>query len=353
MLVLSSHQAMRSAVQPGQGGLAAPRVVVIGNFDGVHLGHQALFAHARRCAKAVSVVAMTFWPHPARVLAAARGEEQLAIAATPLILGRQRRRERLAESGVDVLIEQPFDLSFAALSPTAFVDEVLIGSLGARWVVVGQDFTFGKGRTGTTELLRELLSRHGAEVSLLPAYTVRDPATGEHIVCSSTFVRREIQAGRPERAALVLGEDFELEGEVVHGAARGRTLGFPTANLKGEAELRPAVGIYAAWAELIGPAVSGDEVVSRQVIGRYPAAVSVGYNATFTAADATQPPLSVEAHLIQPQGAPPLPSLYGQTVRLHILRRLREELRFPSIEALVAQIHRDIDQTKVLLGVTW
>lgn len=359
MLVVSSHQALRSAALAGEGGsaLTLPRVVVIGNFDGVHLGHQALFAHARRCLPGGigTVIAMTFWPHPARVLASASSSG----SSPQLILGQKRRRERLCESGVDVLVEQPFELSFASLSPTEFVDDVLVGSLGARWVVVGHDFTFGKGRAGNTETLRQLLARHGAEASLMPPYTVPDPETGEPILCSSTFVRREVQAGRLERAALVLGCDFESEGEVVHGAARGRTLGFPTANLRPDAELRPAVGIYAAWADVLAPESdtgqfepqTAMEVAPRKVLSRHPAAVSVGYNATFTASSDTVPPLSIEAHLIQPPGAPPL-SLYGQTVRLAFRSRLRDELRFSSVEALVEQIQRDVDQAKECLGIT-
>lgn len=361
MLVVSSHQALRSAeaLHP----IASPRVVVIGNFDGVHLGHQALFGHARRClpsgsgGRVGSVIAMTFWPHPARVLASSTS----GGLSPQLILGRQRRRERLSECGVDVLVEQPFDLGFASLTPIEFVDEVLIGSLGASTVVVGHDFTFGKGRAGNTDMLHRLLGRHGAVASLVPARTVIDPATGEEILCSSTFVRREVQAGRIERAALVLGSDFESEGEVVHGAARGRTIGFPTANLRPEAELRPAVGIYAAWADLLSDSTQGNpdpgpvfDLAPRKVLSRHPAAVSVGYNATFTAGSDTVPPLSIEAHLIQPPvqppGAPPL-SLYGQTVRLAFKSRLRDEQRFSSVETLVEQIRRDVETTRAILGI--
>jgi riboflavin kinase/FMN adenylyltransferase len=295
------------------------------------------------------VVALTFWPHPARVLAPP------GFTPPPLILSRQRRRERLAECGVDILIEQPFDLAFAALSATAFVEDVLLASLGARDVVVGHDFTFGKGRAGTTEVLRELLARGGAEAHIVPAFTVKDLENGQPIICSSTFVRREVKAGRPQRAALVLGHDPELEGVVVRGAARGRTIGFPTANLDCEAELRPAVGIYAAWAELVGEASASDsQFATREVRQRYPAAVSVGYNATFTTGDPALSALSIEAHLIRPdqEAASPL-MLYGQTLRLYLRTRLRDEQRFSSVEALITQIHRDIDETIKLLEVAW
>jgi riboflavin kinase/FMN adenylyltransferase len=326
--------------------------VVIGNFDGVHLGHRQLFAQAGRCAPRTEVVALTFSPHPARVLA--------PQVAPPLICSPARRRERLCESGVDILVEQPFDLAFAALSPQEFVDEVLLAGLGARFVVVGHDFTFGKGRAGTTGTLRELLAQRGAEAVVVPAFTVADPRGGEPIVCSSTFVRREVQAGHPERAALVLGRDPEVEGVVVAGAARGRTLGFPTANLQCDVDLRPAVGIYAAWAEILEPpplapapaAAELEALVPRLVKERHPAAVSVGYNATFTAGGSALPPLSIEAHLIE-RGAPALPPFYGRTVRLHLRARLRDEERFSSVEALVAQIRSDIDTTKSILDVAW
>lgn len=359
MRVLSSHQALRSADRPGDA-LAEDvrRVVVIGNFDGVHLGHRQLFAQARRCAPRTEVVALTFSPHPARVLA--------PQVAPPLICSPLRRRERLFEAGVDIVVEQPFDLAFAAHSPREFAFEVLIESLKASFVVVGHDFTFGKGRAGTTATLAELLAARGAAAVVVPAFTVPDPGDpqGAPIVCSSTFVRKAVQAGHPERAALVLGRDPELEGVVVAGAARGRTLGFPTANLQCDADLRPAVGIYAAWAEIleaVGPSTDalepapGAEIadfVPRLVKERHPAAVSVGYNATFTAGVSALPPLSIEAHLIE-RGTPALPPFYGRTVRLHLRARLRNEERFSSIDALVAQIRRDIEATRSILDVAW
>ena len=376
MRVYFSHQALRSTSANGQAAGAdvanPPRVVVIGNFDGVHLGHQELFRRARACADTVEVLALTFWPHPARALA-----PQLA---PPLIMGRERRRERLAECGVDILVEQPFEAAFAGLSPLEFVEEVLCKSLRARYVVVGHDFTFGKARSGTTELLSQLLAARGAQAVIVPAVTVIDPQTAEPIVCSSTFVRKAAQAGQPERAALVLGRDLELEGEVVHGAARGRTLGFPTANLRCAADLAPGVGIYAAWAELLADEDASNSVtssvpdsvtsfdtstgihpaapaamrfISRQVKERHPAAVSVGYNSTFTAGDNALPPLSIEAHLIERPGAFALSPFYGRTLRLHLRARLRGEERFSSVDALVAQIRRDIDATRSILEVAW
>jgi riboflavin kinase/FMN adenylyltransferase len=166
-----------------------------------------------------------------------------------------------------------------------------------------------------------------------------------------------VQAGRPERAALVLGREVEVEGVAVRGAGRGNAIGIPTANLDCQADLRPAIGIYAAWGELIEPEptgpLPGGHLQIRRVTERHPAAVSVGYNATFTGGGSELLPLHIEAHFIRPKGAAPLPALYGRTVRLHLKSRLRDEQRFSSVDALVAQIHRDIDETKALLGVTW
>lgn len=417
MLIVLEHQVLRTLPKTAQDaasvagsvsdfagtstGVASPsrRVVVIGNFDGVHRGHQELFAQARSLVRAAAaptgasgnagqVVALTFWPHPTRVLAPA--------VAPPLITSRQRRRELLSDCGVDVLIEQPFDLHFASLSPTQFVLDLLRDSLRADAVCVGYDFNFGKGRSGNADTLRDLLTAAGIQALVVPAFSVAvseapradlaasDAAaqgTEQRVptICSSSGIRKAVQEGRLDRAAQLLGRPVEVEGVVEHGAARGRQLGFPTANLRPDAELTPVVGIYAAWAEILGPlppASSAESVVSRlhyrPVLARYPAAVSVGYNATFTsrplpneaspaaaprgpsAAErggghgTTWPQLSIEAHLIQPAGADWL-DLYGQTLRLQLVARLRDEQRFPSIDALKAQIAADVAQTSSLL----
>lgn len=414
MLIVLDHQALRT-LSPAELGAAkmvqastassptqaekSPRqrrVVVIGNFDGVHRGHQELFTQARALLRSLApdrpegadagqVVALTFWPHPTRVLAPA--------VAPPLITSRQRRRELLADCGVDVLIEQPFDLRFAALSPTQFVSELLQDSLQADAVCVGYDFNFGKGRSGNAETLAALLSDVGIRGLVVPAFAV--PALDEvaagaaplpespTTICSSTGIRKAVQGGKLAQAERLLGRPVELEGVVEHGAARGRQLGFPTANLRPDAELTPAVGIYAAWVEILGPmpaeavSTSGARALFyRPVLARHPAAVSVGYNATFTArstaapADAassegaaareshrgggqaaTWPQLSIEAHVIQPAGAAWL-DLYGQTLRLTLVARLRDEERFASVDALRAQIAADVAATRKLLGVT-
>ena len=362
--------------------LPAPwRVVVIGNFDGMHRGHRALFAQAealRATARAEAkadpgqIVALTFSPHPARVLS--------PQTAPPLLSSPQRKRELLLECGVDVLIEQRFDRTFAALSPEAFVAEVLTAGLGAHTVCVGYDFTFGKGRAGTIQVLGQLLQAQGIPLHVVPAVTVRlalpaEPAAtapasaddSEVRPCSSSLLRKTLAAGQPGAGARLLGRWPEVEGLVVHGAGRGRTIGIPTANLAPTTDALPAVGVYAAWAELLAdlPEPTADAATtpvvaqSRAVISRHPAAVNVGYNPTFTAAKAageptTMAPLTIEAHLLPPLDSAlahaELPSLYGHTLRLLLVERIRGEQRFPSVSALVERIKTDVAQVRALLS---
>lgn len=330
-----------------------PRAVVIGNLDGVHRGHRALIERARALLPADgAVVALTFVPHPAKLLA--------PQSAPPLLVGPTRKRELLLLMGADAVLELRFDAAFAALTPAEFVERILIGGLKATAVCVGYDFTFGKGRAGDVRKLRELLAAHGVTLAVVEAVTA--PAgtaeAEEPPVCSSTRVRRSLAEGRLDEAARLLGRLPELEGEVVPGAGRGRTISVPTANLQLDGEVAPQTGVYAAWAEVLEPPTErpapggGLWIEPRQVLLRRPAAVNVGYNPTFTnlaSGEATPPRPSIEAHLIQPPGEPPLPSLYGQTVRLHLKARLRPERRFPEVAALVAQIRTDIAEAEGLL----
>jgi riboflavin kinase/FMN adenylyltransferase len=292
-------------------------VVAIGNFDGVHRGHASIFAQARRLAQGLDgeAVVLTFDPHPAKVLAPA--------FAPPLITPLARKLELIAATGVAATVVEPFDRALAGHSPAEFLDEVLVNGLGAKHVIVGYDFTFGHKRSGNVQLLAELGPARGFGV------TVVAPVSADGIVCSSTKVREFVLEGRVDGARLLLGRDVEVEGEVVRGDGRGKKIGVPTANLKLETELVPKNGVYAGWGE------------RREDGQRWIAAINIGTNPTFVA----DHPVTVEAHLIDCDA-----ELYGQTLRVGFVERLRAEERFPSLDALLAQIARDVEQTRALMS---
>jgi len=309
----------RTAVTATLGRELRRAAIVLGNFDGVHRGHQALIETARRLADNTGgeVVALTFDPHPARLLAPA--------LAPPLIVSLDRRAELLGEAGVDVVVVEPFTRAFAAIEAEAFGAEVLGRDLRAAHVVVGYDFSFGKGRRGDTTMLGELGERHGFGVSIVRRVSIHG------LTCSSTKVREFVLEGRVEGAAVLLGRPFEITGTVVRGAGRGRGIGFPTANVQGEAELLPKAGIYAARAQLLDDAGA--------VVASHVAALSVGTNPTFVAGGG----LTVEAYLLDFDG-----DLYGRRLRLQLIERLRDELRFDSLDALTTQIAADVARTREL-----
>ena len=315
------HNGLRDAARALGGG-----AVAIGNFDGVHLGHQALFAAARRDARggqAAKASALTFEPHPARLLA--------PEYAPPLICTRERKRELIAACGISDLIEQPFDAAFAATDPARFVE--MLVETGVEEVVVGHDFTYGKGRAGTVDTLREALTGRGVRLHLVA------PVAVSGLVCSSTKVREFVLEGRVEAANMLLGRPFDLDGEVVRGVGRGRKLGWPTANIRTQNELLPAVGVYAVRGRLLpgGAPIGG--------------AANLGLNPTFRpqvalAGAAGQPPLSLEVYLLDFSQ-----DIYGRTMRVEFVHRLREERRFPNVDALKAQIEADVAQARRLLGM--
>jgi riboflavin kinase/FMN adenylyltransferase len=289
-------------------------VVAIGNFDGVHRGHAHIFHQAKRMALAGGgqAVVLTFDPHPAKLLA--------PTLAPPLITPLGRKLELIAAEGIDLTVVEPFDHALAALSPEEFVTRVLADGLGTVAVCVGYDFTFGAHRSGTTATLAQLGERSGFKVEVIP------PVSIEGLVCSSTKVREFVLEGRVDGAARVLGRAAEVEGEVVRGEGRGRSIGVPTANLRLDTELVPKNGVYAGWAE-----VPGEK--------RRAAAINIGTTPTFGASH----PVTVEAHLLDTDI-----DLYGRRLRLGFVRRLRSEERFPSKDALVEQIRKDIAETRRL-----
>ncbi|HEX4460631.1 MAG TPA: bifunctional riboflavin kinase/FAD synthetase [Polyangia bacterium] len=290
-------------------------VVAIGNFDGAHLGHAFIFHEARRLAAARQrqgeTVVLTFEPHPAKVLA--------PTFAPPLITTPARKLELLAAAGIDVTVLEPFDRALAAMSAEEFVRQVLADGLGARQVVVGYDFTFGAKRSGDVRTLATLGQTHGFGVTVVP------PVSVDGLVCSSTKVRELLLEGRVDGAALLLGREPEVEGEVVRGAGRGRTIGVPTANVASETELSPKNGVYAGWGERLSDGK------------RWGAAINIGTNPTFVNGNQ----VSIEAHLLDCDE-----DLYGQRLRLGFTQRLRDEKRYNSRDELVAQIGRDIEQAR-------
>ena len=296
-------------------GLREP-AVAIGNFDGVHLGHRALLDEARRLARASGgqAVALTFDPHPARFFAPS--------LAPPMLAPLDRRIELLQAAGADVVLVEPFTTEFASLAAEAFVEEVLARDIGARHVVVGADFSFGRDRRGNTALLASVGRGLSVALSIVP------PVCANGLVCSSTKIREFVLEGRVEGASLLLGRPFEIDGTVVRGAGRGRTLGVPTANLACEGEILPRAGVYAGRARRL----DGDSAW-------FAAAISIGGNPTF--AGKGQPELFVEAHLLDFSG-----DLYGARLRLAFLACLREQRRYAKVDDLIAEIARDIARTR-------
>jgi riboflavin kinase / FMN adenylyltransferase len=278
-----------------------PRRVAVGTFDGVHLGHREVIRG--------NDTVLTFDPHPLSVV---------APQAVPKLLDSPAiKRDLIAGLDVDELVTIPFDRDFASKSAEQFVEEVLIGRLGATHVSVGENFRFGKGAKGDPELLR---SRDEFETRVVPLVEV------ENETVSSTHIRGLVAAGDVERAARFLGAPFMLEGEVVSGDRRGRELGYPTANLvPSDAIAHPGHGVYAAWAH------------------GHMAAVNVGVRPTFE----TGRGLLVEAYLLDFDG-----DIYGETLRIAFAKRLRGERRFESAEALVAQMERDVEMARGVLGNT-
>lgn len=287
----------------------AGSALCLGNFDGVHLGHRALFAAAKASGP---VTALSFEPHPGKVLS-----PQLAPR---LIATRARKLELLADAGVTALVLHPFTRDFAGTSPDAF-EAMLFDKLEVRAAVVGFDFTYGKARAGTVDTLRAAASRRHARVEVVSAVTV------EGVVVSSSKVREYVLEGRVDAAARLLGRAFDLDGVVVHGAQRGRTIGFPTANVATDNELRPAPGVYAIAVTLEPGVVHGG-------------ACNIGVKPTVGGTEVT-----IECHLFDFSG-----DLYGRTLRVAFLERLRAEQRFSGLDELKHQIARDVEAARAVFA---
>jgi riboflavin kinase / FMN adenylyltransferase len=289
---------------------AAPSAVALGAFDGIHLGHRAILGTAVALARqgGLGALACTFDQHPMEILQ----PDRAPLPITTL----EERLELIAETGIDTTVVIPFTTAVAAIEAKAFVQDVLIGTLKAREIVVGFNHRFGRGARGDAELLETLAGALGFHAHVVQALMV------DGVAISSSEIRGALQRGDLPRAARLLGRSYSVRGEVVRGAGRGRTLGFPTANVKTDRPLGLPVGVY----------VSRLAVATRQ----HQAVVNVGFRPTFGETE-----LAVEAHVLDFTG-----DLYDQRVTLTFIRRLREERKFSNVDALRQQIALDVAEAR-------
>ncbi|QHQ35897.1 bifunctional riboflavin kinase/FAD synthetase [Algicella marina] len=290
--------------------------VAMGNFDGVHRGHRTVIDLALAHGGGAPLGIVTFEPHPRSFFAAGAPPFRLMNADT--------RAHRLEKIGVQELYEIPFDATLSSLSAEEFVDRVLVEALGIAHVVVGADFCFGKGRSGTAQMLAEMGAARGFGVTIAPLVTEDAQAI------SSTAIRKALTDGRPEDAAAMLGHWHRIDGPVIHGAKRGRDLGFPTANLAVEDLHLPRFGVYAVLFDVLdGPHK-----------GSYQGAASIGSRPMF---GENRP--NLETYVLDFKG-----DLYGAEVSVALVSFERPEMKFDSLDALVAQMKRDVDACRTSLA---
>jgi riboflavin kinase/FMN adenylyltransferase len=294
--------------------------LVIGNFDGVHRGHQAVLAQAVALARVdepLAVCALTFDPHPAQVLGS---------GAQPLLTSLEDRVELMGKAGVERVYARRFDLAFASWSPQRFAAELVTDWLRARIVVVGENFRFGVRRTGDLSLLRNMGREHGFIVQ------VADVASDGRGPYSSTRARDAVVSGDLDEVRRVLGRPHAVTGVVVHGNARGRTIGFPTANLGGVTELLPPNGVYAVTVDRRDEREPRYERIARGL-------ANLGVRPTIGGDQQV-----LEAHLLDVSG-----ELYGAHLRVHFVAKLRDEKKFTSLDELKAHIAQDVVHGRALL----
>jgi riboflavin kinase / FMN adenylyltransferase len=319
--------------------------VAIGNFDGVHLGHRALLERAIARARALGgpAIAVTFDPHPTSVLA--------PHLAPPLLTTLERRLQLLAETGIDLAVVMQFTAELAAMSAPEFIEQVLRRELAARHVIVGYDFSYGRGRGGSTSTLQAHGAQAGFGVDVIAAVEVGDPA-GAREIASSTRIRGHLRSGNLARAQQLLGHGYDVDGVVVHGAKRGRLLGYPTANVRPESELIAGTGIYAVRFAVYdeGAVAPAPEALTSALVSArpplllgasLPAVASLGTNPTFVDSGAR----TLEVYVLDFAG-----DLYDRRVRVELVEKLRDEAKFDSIEALIAQIEGDVAAARRVLG---
>ena len=288
-------------------------VVTLGNFDGVHLGHQQIFKRVKKEASRLRGEAMviTFEPHPLKVLAPEK--------FLPLLTPFRKKMMLIEKSGIDAVLCIEFTLALSEISPSEFIKNVLIGKVKVRKVIVGYNYHFGKGQKGDAQTLKDAGKVFDFEVEIV------EPLKIDQTIVSSSRIRDLIQKGEVEEASKLLGRDYPVIGKVVEGAKRGQTLGFPTANLEISDELYPKTGVYAV------------EVTWHQ--RHFNALANVGLNPTFTRGQAgNDKPFSLEVYILNFSQ-----SIYGDEIQVDFKRRIRDEVRFESPARLVDQIRKDIE----------
>lgn len=285
----------------------------MGNFDGVHLGHRSVIDLARAQGR-LGVV--TFEPHPRQFFAPS--------SPTFRLMNPEARANRLSKLGVTDLYELPFDATLAGLTPEAFAADVLAAGLGVSHVVVGADFCFGKGRSGTAQDLQALGDRYGFGVTIAPLLAVAG------IEVSSSAIRVALTEGRPRDAAAMLGHWHRIEGEVIHGEKRGRQLGYPTANMSVDGLHLPRLGVYAVKVDILTGPQAGSHI----------GAASLGVRPMFG-----ENVPNLETHLFDFAG-----DLYGQHLSIGFVDYLRPEMKFDGLQALIDQMDADCLRARVILG---
>jgi riboflavin kinase / FMN adenylyltransferase len=287
-------------------------VVTLGNFDGIHLGHQALLRHTVEEAKRLGYpsIVLTFEPHPLKVLAPER--------APRLLLTYQDKLDLFQAYGVDIVIAQRFDRQFASITAEDFVRRFLVGRLRTKKLWVGRDLRFGQGRKAGTEDLMRVAPEVGFQVGVV------EPILSNGVRISSSRIRELVEAGGVDEVQPMLGRYHFVSGRVVTGAGRGRKLGFPTANILSQTEVVPSNGIYATLIE----------VKNR----RWLSVSSIGVNPTFG-----DGPRTLESFIFDLKT-----DIYGESVKLSFVKRIRDEQKFATVEDLIAQMHGDVDQAKAI-----
>lgn len=289
-------------------------VITVGNFDGVHRGHQEIFRRLSSCADSSSAtsIVITFDPHPLQVIS----PDNAPLPITTVF----QRRQLIDQSDIDILVEIPFSDSFSKISAEFFLTRILIESFGLKRLVVGHDYFFGRNREGNESFLRRYASEYGFELDVL------EPVSDGNLVFSSSAVRRLVLAGDVYSASAILGRFHRVSGVVIHGREIGRAIGFPTANLLTDNLLVPADGVYAVWVQ------HAEE--------QYMGACSIGDNPTFAGGGRT-----IEVLLLDFNG-----NLYGKNLTLHFVNRLRELVKFDDVNTLCAQISADLLKTRQILS---